>query len=96
MHIRKVFHVFLKKGARRAGFPARRAGKPFQTPFGEAEGRWGGFPGLSGSFEEAFGVIPSFRFSLIFPPPPYAREKVKIRLLRRRSDFDVLKNRQHL
>ncbi len=30
------------------------------------------------------------------PPPPYAREKVKIRLLRGRSDFDVLKNRQNL
>jgi hypothetical protein len=29
-------------------------------------------------------------------PPPYACEKVKIRLLRGRSDFDVLKNRQHL
>ena len=29
------------------------------------------------------------------PPPPYAREKVKIRLLRGRSDFDVLKNRQN-
>jgi hypothetical protein len=25
------------------------------------------------------------------PPPPYAREKVKILLLRGRSDFDVLK-----
>ena len=29
------------------------------------------------------------------PPPPYAREKVRIRLLRGRSDFDVLKNRQN-
>ena len=28
-------------------------------------------------------------------PPPYAREKVKIRLLRGRSDFDVSKNRQN-
>ena len=28
-------------------------------------------------------------------PPPYAREKVKIRLLRGRSDFDVPKNRQN-
>ncbi len=26
---------------------------------------------------------------------PYAREKVKIRLLRGRSDFDVVKNRQN-
>ena len=26
----------------------------------------------------------------------YARDKVKIRLLRGRSDFDVLKNRQNL
>ncbi len=30
------------------------------------------------------------------PPLPYAREKVKIRLLRGRCDFDVLKNRQNL
>ena len=28
-------------------------------------------------------------------PPPYTREKVKIRLLRGRSDFDVPKNRQN-
>jgi hypothetical protein len=40
-------HLFLEKGARRAGFPARRAGRPFQTSFGEAEGRWEGFPELS-------------------------------------------------
>ena len=30
------------------------------------------------------------------PPPSYAREKVKNRVLRGRSDFDVLKNRQNL
>ena len=32
----------------------------------------------------------------VTPPPPYAREKVKIRFLRGRSDFDVFKNRQNL
>ena len=43
-----------------------------------------------------FGDIHGLQKPLGAPSPPYAREKVKIRLLRGRSDFDVLKNRQNL
>ena len=37
--------------------------RPFQTSFGEAEGRWEGFPELSRGFEHGFEVLPTFIYS---------------------------------
>ncbi len=59
---------------------------------GDPPKRWGAEPGVA---QTPKIVILQSRNNVGSPPPlPYAREKVKIRLLRGGSDIDVFKNRQ--
>ena len=46
VHIRNVFHLFLEKGARGVGLPARRAGEPSKGPSAKPED----VGGVSGAF----------------------------------------------
>ena len=65
--------LFLEKGpgfifgkGPRGRIPGPKGRRPLQRSFGEAEGRWGGLPGLSGGLESGFEALATFMYPWFF------------------------------
>ncbi len=63
--LERILFIF-EKGGPRGRISGPRGRRPLQTSFGEAEGRWGGSPGLSRGLEYASEALPTFIYSLFF------------------------------